>query len=359
MTTVLFDPHLRLRTPHDVLSAVPYLTGHHPADSLVALGLRGDSLRFHVRADLPAPDALDDEVEAFAEHFAGVLAPQGCDGILLVGYGSTQRVARAAQALRVPLRAGRIRVYEIFRATRDRFWSMLCPGGTCCPAEGRPYDVRSSPVAAAATVAGFVVLPDRDAVVATLAAPTGERLAAIEAATARARDRLGELVASSASPVAEMVRAGRIALAQARAHHAAAGRLTDDEVGWLTVLLVAPPVRDLAWRRIERTSETGWWVWEQLWTDVLCRCDPQFAAAPGVLLGYAKWRAGDGFRANIAIARALAADPDYPPARAMAEILTRALPPSVLHRPDPSRPRPRAAAGRRLARARAAHRRRR
>jgi hypothetical protein len=356
MTTVSFDQDLRLRTPHDILAAVPYLMGHYPADSLVAIGLRGDRLFFHVRGDLPPAGAPEEDVDAFAEHFAGVLAPQGCDGILLVGYGSVEQVARAERALRVPLRTGRIRVYEVFRATRDRFWSMLCPGGECCPAEGRPYDVESSAVAAAATVAGFVVLPDRESIVATFAAPTGERLAAIEAATARARDRLGELVARSGSPVADLVRAGRTALAAARAHYANGGRLTDDEVGRLTVLLVAPPVRDVAWRRIDRTSQTGSWVWEHLWTDVLRRCDPQYAAAPGVLLGYALWRAGDGLRANIAVARALTADPDYLPALFMADVLTRALSPSTVHRSDAG---PRAAVGRRLARARAANRRRR
>jgi hypothetical protein len=155
------------------------------------------------------------------------------------------------------------------------------------------------------------------------------------------------------------MKAARTALSEARGHYASGGRLTDDEIGWLTVLLLVTAVRDLAWRRIDRTGDAGWWVWERLWTDVLSRCDPQFAAPPGMLLSYTMWRAGDGLRANIAVTRALEADPDYPAAHLMVDILTRALSPAMVHRPDPSQRRPRMAPGQHLVRGRARRRRKR
>lgn len=347
MTTAPFDSTLRLRSPRDLLAAVPYLLGYHPADSVVAIGMRDTQLHFHMRATLPAPGASEGDVWEFAARFLDVLAPQGCDGVALVGYGPADRVDPAVRAV---LEGGRFQVYCAYRATRDRFWS-LChhdPGGT-------PYDASASPVAAVATVAGLVAFPDRATLAATLAAPTGERLAAIEAATERARDRLGKLVTTSPQPVEDAMRAGRAAVARAHAHYAGGGQLTDDEVGWLTLLLTMLPVRDYAWDRVAHTSKPGWWAWEQLWTDVLSRCDPDFAAPPGVLLSYLMWRTGDGLRANIAVERAFTADPDYVGALFMAEVLTRALAP---HRPDPSRPRPGKASRRRQAHAHARHRRR-
>src|SRR5262245_30004287 len=46
-------PRVTLRTPTDVLAAVPYLLGFHPGESVVIIGLHGARLAFNVRADLP------------------------------------------------------------------------------------------------------------------------------------------------------------------------------------------------------------------------------------------------------------------------------------------------------------------
>jgi hypothetical protein len=95
------------------------------------------------------------------------------------------------------------------------------------------------------------------------------------------------------------------------------GRLTDDEIAWLAAVLVHPPVRDHAGESVG--GDLG--IHVGLWTDVLRRADPKPAAAPGALLAFAAWRAGEGVVASIALDRALAADPGYP----MALLLARAL----------------------------------
>jgi hypothetical protein len=122
--------------------------------------------------------------------------------------------------------------------------------------------------------------------------------------------------------------------------HRDQGRLTDDELAWLTVLLPHLPVRDHAWERI---GDDDWQV--ILWSDVVRRVDPELAAAPASLLAFAAWRAGNGALASVAIDRALRAEPDYSMALLIDEALQLGTPPSMLadwpaarSRPAPRRP---------------------
>jgi Domain of unknown function (DUF4192) len=179
-------------------------------------------------------------------------------------------------------------------------------------------------------MAGFVALPDRAAVVRSFDPPSGLQLVAVNQATDRAEERFIAMFGQE-DGAAALVEAGDLAVAQACERYAADGRLTDDELAWLSVLLALTQVRDLAWRRID-TAGARRSVHERLWTDVLRRCAPTFAAAPGMLLSYTFWRNGDGLRAGVAVERALAADPTYSAARLMLEVLTRAVPPSALDR---------------------------
>ena len=77
-------------------------------------------------------------------------------------------------------------------------------------------------------------------------------------------------------------------------------RLDDDEVAWLTVLLVHVQVRDHAWSRTDGRDEDI-----SLWTDVLRRAEPDLIAAPGCLLAFAAWRSGHGALAAVALLMAI------------------------------------------------------
>src|SRR5262249_22232734 len=151
-------------------------------------------------------------------------------------------------------------------------------------------------IAAEATLAGLVALPDRDAVVRALDPPEGLALAAIEAATDRAEERFTDYVArddGSAALLAE----GQTVVKQACERYAAGGWLTDAQLAWLTVLQARTPVRDGAWQRIESAGHAARALHERLWTDVWRRCEPLLAAPAGALLAYTLWRGGDGLRA--------------------------------------------------------------
>ena len=324
---------LCLRAPADVLAAVPYLLGFHPAESLVVLGMYDTALVFHARCDLPRPDAPPDEVAALAGYIRDVVRAQDVNGVLLAGFGPTEHVTGPLMVTADAVRSAGIKTLDQLRAHSGRYWSYRCGNPACCPPEGKPYEVSSTVIAAEATLAGCVALPDRDALVRTLGPPTGPALAAMRCATASAERRLKEI------PEGQAAARGQLALQEAIDRHAAGGRLTDDEVAWLTVLLAADQcLRDdaLIGLEKERTAEARRKVHDSLWTDIVRRCDPHHVVTPAVLLAYVCWRGGDGVRAGVAVERALETDPQCPAARLMAELLRRAVPPTAVTVPRPS-----------------------
>jgi hypothetical protein len=302
-----------LHSPADVLAAVPYMLGFHPTDSVVVLGLRRSALVFQLRGDLPERA----EVAQFAAYYARLVRRQRVSAAMIIGYGEGSAVTPILLATAGALYRQRIAVPEMLRAHGGRFWSYTCTSPGCCPPQGTPYDVASSPIAAQATVSGYVALPSRAELERRLAPVAGPAQAAMREATGRAGERLADLVASRPEGAAALPAAGRAAVDAALARHRAGGRLDDDELAWLSMLLGCSSVRDHAWRAVG--GNLGLHV--SLWVDVLRRAQPELAAPPATLLGFAAWRAGEGAIASIAVARALHTDPDY----RMAQLLDHAL----------------------------------
>jgi hypothetical protein len=180
-------------------------------------------------------------------------------------------------------------------------------------------------VAAVATFAGQVALPDRAALVARVAAVTGAERTAIAEATGRAEERVAELLSGDAGSGRAVRRAGRAAVRDAERRYRAGRRLDDDEVAWLGALLVDVAVRDYAWERI---GIEDWCA--DLWTDVVRRVEPDYVPAPAGLLGFTAWRQGQGALAYAAVDRALDADPEYVMAGLLAQILGLGVSPAAV-----------------------------
>jgi hypothetical protein len=149
----------------------------------------------------------------------------------------------------------------------------------------------------------------------------------MSAATERAQERLDEALPHGVR------RSGRAAVRAAEVRYRSGGRLTDDEIAWLGMLLVETRIRDYAW---VRTAGEDWRV--ELWSDVLRRVDPLYAPAPASLLGFAAWRQGQGVLANAAVQRALDAEPHYPMAHLIGQILHEGVPPDLLDLTPPRAP---------------------
>lgn len=310
-----------LREPTDVLGAVPYLLGFHPADCAVVVALRHVRLIFTICGDLPAPDSPEGEIHTIADELVERMRPHGVTAVLVVGYGVEEQVRPLLTAVRGACEKADIHVIEALRAYQGRYWSYLCEG--CCPADGTPFDVSTSAAAAQAILAGRVALPSRAAYEQQVAPVVGHEREAMGIATQRASMRLARLLADAPDGQAllNVVRVGRAALDEAIRRHRQGGRLSDDEAAWLCTLLGNVLVRQLAWQRVSRAGARTLRLHRSLWMDLLRRTEPHLVAGPGSVFAFAAYRCGELALARLALRRVLAAHPDD----AMAVLLGRAL----------------------------------
>jgi hypothetical protein len=316
-------PTITLRAPADLVAAAPYLLGFHPDHSVVLLAFRDRSLACASRGDLPGPDG---HPEMVARDLVDAAVRQRATAVAVLVYGSHERAAPAIAAVRAAADRRGLDVRDALRVDGGRWWSYICEDPRCCPPEGTPFDPRSSEIAATCAFQGLPALASRDELARQVAPVDGSARAAMTRATERAWSRLtrrlGRLPEDEA---AEVVREeGTRAAARAVTTYEAEGSLDDDEVAWLTVLLLSIPVRDAAWLAVRDTP-----AHLRLWLDVTRRAEPELVAAPASLLAFAAWRAGNGPLAGLALERALHEDPGYSMARLLQHGLCHGLPPTA------------------------------
>ncbi|MGH3242524.1 MAG: DUF4192 domain-containing protein [Spirillospora sp.] len=302
---------LVIRSAQDAIAAVPYLLGFHPSRSLVVIGFESaDGGTCAIRLDLPSLDA--------AGRVAALLDANGFRRSLLLGYGPDDDVRASVAAVRAALDAAGVPTAEAVRVADGRWWSLTCDDD-CCPAAGVPYDTSASVVAAEATLAGRVALADRSELVRSVQPLDGPVRAAMREATARAELRL------LARPDPPDESSAFILTLLAREH--AGTPPTDDEAAWLGVLLTDPRNRDEAWIRIDEDAPA---TDIAFWRDIVRRVEDAYVPAPASLLAFAAYSAGDGGLANVALERALNADPTYTMAKILSEVINVGIPPSKL-----------------------------
>jgi hypothetical protein len=154
---------LKLHHPGDVLAAVPFVLGFEPANSLVAISLRGRRQRVGLvmRADYPAEADLE-LFEHAALNMVTHLQRDEARGVILIAYppecilDPAERPVDEALAIleRAAFGAG-IDVREALLVTNARWWSTRCNDGSCCPLDGTPLAaIGESRVAAEVVVRG-------------------------------------------------------------------------------------------------------------------------------------------------------------------------------------------------------------
>ncbi len=333
---------MQITGPADLLQAVPYLLGFHPASSLVIVGLDAGVLVVTVRmdlVDLAEPLVLGDAVEAMHRGGASELIGVVFDDCPVDPRGGLPWQGAAERLRDEAGRVGCTVIDTLFVGAR-RWWSYSCIDVTCCPPEGRSFDETTTAFAAAATYAGMVALPDRSALAdVLLPSPAAER------------DRLGFLIAEHENASVQAVLDGRKArydrstkralFAAARVADAAVGSadteiVSDDDAARFGVDLSAHPLRDSVWMAVDEGRLDG----RRLWAELARRLPSPYDAAPLFLYGWCSWRAGNGALAGIAAERAVASDPGYSAADLLLAALSRGLDPRRLprlRRPTPKR----------------------
>jgi len=316
------------------LAIIPHLLGFHPSRSMVVIGLdaRHGRVMLAFRYDLPdPPDAA--RSREIAQHVIGVLRKRRIVTAIAAGYGAGPLVTPVAEALRTAVRAAGIVLRDVLRVEDGRYWSYVCRDPGCCPPDGVPFEGPAHPAAAALAGAGMAARPDRASLAASLAPLTGAAAESMAGATERALCRAGDLIAASGgrglpSPVVE---AGRAAVRDAIGAYRDGCQITDpDQLAWLAVTVADLRVRDDAWARMDPRHRAAH---RRLWTDVVRHAREPYVPAPASLLAFTAWQSGDGALANIAVERALAADPGYSMARLIGQAVDAGLPPSAARLP--------------------------
>jgi hypothetical protein len=332
------------------LAVVPHLLGFHPSQSMVVVGLdaRRGRIVLAFRYDLPDPPdpARSQEI---TEHAAAVLKKRRIKTAIAAGYGAGTLVTPVAEQLRAGLRGAGIALRDLLRVQDNRYFSYLCTNPGCCPPDGVPFDVSAHPAAAALTAAGMPARPDRATLAASLAPLTGQAAESMRRATELALLRIEEMAGSSGAPGGAssdapgsgpsresgapwlVVEAGREAVRTAIGIYRRGGQITDQhQLAWLSVTVADLRVRDDAWARMEPRHRAEH---RRLWTDVVRHACEPYVPAPASLLAFTAWQSGEGALANIAIERALAADPEYSMAHLLGQALDAGLPPSAARLP--------------------------
>ena len=329
---------LRIGSPDSVLAVIPGLLGFHPARSLVVLGAgppRGQ-IEVAFRYDLPEPPDPSGAAK-IAIHAASILTRHQLPLAIVVGYGPGPMVTPVADALVAELRRTEITLHDMLRVENGRYWSYACQDPRCCPPEGVPFDGSSHPAAAKMTAAGNKALRDRAALAATLAPLGGQTADAMRPAFRQAERRITDAMQKRGVParrygaIQQVIDDGLRAVSEMIETYQQGGSVTaPGQIAWLAVSLGDLRVRDDAWARmVPEHAEAH----QRLWTDVLRRCPSRYAPAVASLLAFTAWQSGNGALANVAVERALAADPEYSMALLLQEAVTSGIPPAVARLP--------------------------
>ena len=142
-----------LTSAHDLITAVPFLIGFHPTDSVVLISVKDGAIGLAMRIDVPA--RLDsDAIDLLAHHFIRDEA----EAALLVAYMPDTR--DDGDSLLISLGAGLMRnglhIQESIVVRGGRYRSIICRDSTCCPPAGKAMpEIDKSEIAAEHVIAGI------------------------------------------------------------------------------------------------------------------------------------------------------------------------------------------------------------
>ncbi|MEU8637374.1 DUF4192 domain-containing protein [Amycolatopsis sp. NPDC048633] len=316
-----------LRSPAQLLAALPYLIGFRPANSVVLLGHRapaGNRLGLVLRGDLPPRADRAHQARALAPRFA--LAPH--TGVTLVVVGGRRRPGSP------PPHAGFVELLadalgEFGLPVLHAMWAADISEGAPwgCYADpdcgGELPDPRATVAAAVATGGGSVAFDSRDELAALLAPRSPEALAR----RAESLARLPTLPWPDARCVSEAASAIRAAFER---QLRGAGPPTDEEAVALARALTLPEIRDVCLGMAVPPHTPAAREAERLWLTLVQELPAPERAEAATLLGYTAFMRGDGTFAGMALENALAAKPDHVLAGLLKTVLNQGLPPDQL-----------------------------
>jgi hypothetical protein len=287
------------RRPEDVLAAIPVVLGFEPHESVVMLTC-GGAENFHARVDLPRADKPD----TYREVRDLILDPatdHAVRSVVLVAYtGDRPWGATVLDRLGHDFATAGIAVTSTFLVSGHEWFDPGDPAGS-----GTRFDAVGHRFRVESVLRGHVVSASRDELAERLRpVPEMDGVARVlRRATALSPNAIEEAVAASL-PV---------------------GRFSDRALAGVLLGLLDPAGRDRAWGAVTSASAAAY---VELWTDAVQRSPRDLVAGPAAVLALSAWLSGNGALAWCGVDVAQEHDPDNTLARLVAQLLTRAVPPS-------------------------------
>ncbi len=308
-----------VKTPHDLLAAVPFLIGYHPTDSLVLISVKSDSLEMAMRIDFPK-NPPEGSYQLLASH----LKRDNSEGALIVAYEPADslagpevlhNVADAVASLNIPIR-------ELMLVRNNHWRSLLCSDDKCCPPEGNQIEEFVNSRIAAEQVASGKVLPFSDS----------EGLTHSISATILAKDLnwnaqvVGFRVDPDANNLNELQRDGAESILLLADFYSQNGFCKDyDLMARVLGRLSDIQVRDFALGCHTDQTINSYWA---MWRDLLRIAPPKFVAPVASVFASIAYENGEGALAHRALDRAIEDDPEYSLARLLRRVFSSGWPPS-------------------------------
>ncbi len=307
------------RSPTDLVAVVPAVLGFHPQDSVVMLTFGPPAGAFHARVDLPVAAA---DQAAVADVLVDAVITNGVRRAAVLLYTDDIEVALAQADLLV----GRlldldVDVIEVLRVD-DGCWHVVPEDGS----PGTAYELETHPFTAQRVFEGHVVHRDREDLADSLVGTDEDDAVAVALAATRFADLMASSQEARSSANGFLRTEARWLQRRVRSRLEDLQPLSPRDVGRLLVLASLTQTRQVAWAEISRET-AGTHV--DLWRELVRRSPRNLLPGVSALLAFAAWQHGDGALAWCAIDRCLEVDPDHAMAHYVAEMLTRAVPPTL------------------------------
>lgn len=309
------QPPVRLSTGGDVAAVLPLLCGFQPTESLLLVLLHPprDRIELKVRVDLPARGEDGPLVADLVSYAVRCGAPAALVAVFTEARQHRPR-RRLVTALRAALAGESVAVRDALLIRDGRWLSYFCTDGRCCPDTGSPIPPPDPRMVLLSAASGRAVLPDRAALVASIAAPTG--------ATAATMTRLIREARRCPPPH------GLGVLRAAIADNAAGLRLEDAAVAACVAALDDLLVRDTL--LADAADDVGCEALLPFLIALAARTPPPVDAQVTAVLATVAYCSGDGSLANVALVRTFATDPHHSLARLVWTMLTSLIPPQAV-----------------------------
>lgn len=307
-----------LTSANDLITAIPFLIGFHPTNSIVLISVKDGAIGLAMRIDLPER-LMSEQIDLLAHHFLR----DHSEAALVVAYMPDDR--DDGDSILISLGAGLIRngvdIQESIVVQSGRYRSIICRDESCCPPGGKEMpEINASEIAAEHVIAGIPMpFENISQLIATLAPdPASFTLSWSSEVSAFSIDEEDPDISALRRDGVETM---DLLLDDFRMGYGISHRtLVARMIGRMSDL----QVRDYA---MGVHSEDTYDLFFMMWREVLRLAPVGFVAPIACIVAAMAYEGGDGAMAQKALDRALEDDEHYPLAALLRRVFNAGWPP--------------------------------